>query len=271
VSGTGILRETLAQEAKVLPFRRAKGGVRVRRRRIWPALLGLVAQALAVVGAPVALAFWLLASPSFALARVEVEGNRHVDPAWVEKALAPMAGENLLRLSLPAVERVLAANPWVESVTISKRLPNRLHLAIAERRPAALLRTAQGLVVLDARGRTIAPYEPGRVEGDLLLVSVGAASSVDLAGAIAIADELRRAAPDWASSLSEVEALSEDDFRLYLGALPFPVAVRAGTLAARLPTLRALLPELERRYPAIDGVDLRFDRRIVFQPEAERS
>jgi cell division protein FtsQ len=265
------LRELLAQEAKVLPFRRSHGGVRVRRRKVWPALLAMAAQAVAVVGLPIALAFWLLGSPSFALARVEIEGNRHVDRSWVERALAPMAGENLIRLSLPAVERKLAANPWVEAVTVEKRLPNRLHLAIEERRPAALLRTARGLVVLDDRGLPIAPFEPGGVESDLLLVSVGAATSVDLSGAIAVADELRRAAPDWAATLSEVEALSEDDFRLYLGALPFPVAVRAGTLAARLPTLRALLPELERRYPAIGGVDLRFDRRIVFQPEAERS
>jgi cell division protein FtsQ len=265
------VREALAQEAEVLPFRRARGGVRVRRRRVWPALLGLVAQAVAVVGTPVALALWLFGSPSFALAKVEIEGSRHVDRAWVEQALAPLRGENLVRLSLPTVEHLVEANPWVAAVTVEKRLPNRLHLAIEERRPAALLRTPQGLVVLDDQGRVIAPFEPGRVEGDLLLVSVGTASSIDLSGAIAIADELRRAAPDWASTLSEVEALSEDDFRLYLGALPFPVAVRAGTLAARLPTLRALLPELEKRYPAIDGVDLRFDRRIVFQPEAERS
>jgi len=42
-------------------------------------------------------------------------------------------------------------------------------------------------------------------------------------------------------------------------------------LAERLPALRALLPELERRYPGIDFVDLRFERRIVFQPMVERS
>jgi hypothetical protein len=32
--------------------------------------------------------------------------------------------------------------------------------------------------------------------------------------------------------------------------------------------LTELLPELDRRYPAIQAVDLRFSRRIVVQPEA---
>ncbi len=65
--------------------------------------------------------------------------------------------------------------------------------------------------------------------------------------------------------------LSDEDFRLYLGALPFPLVVRAGTLRARLPVLRPLVPELERRYAGVDEVDLRFERRIIFQPSAERS
>jgi cell division protein FtsQ len=262
----GRARELLSPEAKVLPFRRPSGGVRVRRRSAWPALAGLVVKAVALVGTPVALGVWLFASPTFALARIEVEGNRHVPSEWVERALEPLGGENLLRLSLPAVEKVVKANPWVAAVTIDKELPRGLRLRVAERVPAALLRTATGLVILDRDGRVIAPLAPGAVDGDLLLVSLGAATEIDPGGALAIAAELERVAPDWAATLSEVQLLSEDDFRLFLGALPFPVAVRLGTLAERLPELRALLPELERRYPGIDFVDLRFERRIVFQP-----
>lgn len=264
-------RERLAAEAKVLPFRRPTGAVRVRRRHLLRTLVAPLTKALALVGTPLAAGFWLFGSPTFALHAVEVDGNRRVPAAWVERALEPLGGVNLLRLSLPAVERVVAANPWVAAVTIDKKLPDRLRLSIAEREPAALLRTATGLVVLDRDGRQIAPYAPGLVTGDMLLVSVGAVSEVDLGGALAVAAELERAAPDWAATLSEVQLLTDDDFRLFLGALPFPVAVRLGTLAERLPTLRALLPELEERYPGIESVDLRFERRIVFQPRVERS
>jgi cell division protein FtsQ len=262
----GRARELLSSEAKVLPFRRPSGAVRVRRRSLWRGLLGPIAKAVALVGAPLVAGFWLFVSPSFALGRIEVEGNRRIATAWVEQALDPLGGENLLRLSLPAVERAIAANPWLAAVTIDKRLPDRLRLRVSEREPAALLRTATGLVVLDRDGREIAPLAPGAVDGDLLLISFGAATAVDPGAGLAVAAELERAAPDWAATLSEVQLLSEEDCRLFIGALPFPIAVRLGTLERRLPELRALLPELEHRYQGIDFVDLRFERRIVFQP-----
>ena len=39
------------------------------------------------------------------------------------------------------------------------------------------------------------------------------------------------AAPAWARTLSEVEILGDEDYRLFLGALPFPLIVRRGTFA----------------------------------------
>ena len=259
-------REPLGADGKVLPFRRRSSAVRVRRRNPWLALAAPLARAALVVAVPAAVGLWLFVSPTFALARIEVTGNRYVPTAEIESALEPFRGDNLLRLPLAALERSLASHPWIATATFEKRLPDRLRLAVIERRPAALERTANGLVVLDPEGRRISPWRPGLGGGDLLLVSIAGAPGIDLRGALAIAVELEQVAPDWAATLSEVEALSEDDFRLWLGALRFPLLVRGGTLAERLPALRELLPELERRYPALAAVDLRFDRRIVFQP-----
>jgi cell division protein FtsQ len=259
-------RELPPIDAKVLPFRRPAAAVRVRRPSPWAALGKPFLQALALVGLPGALFLWLFGSPSFAFTGVEVAGNRHVETAWVERTLRPLYGENLLRLSLPAVESALATHPWLERVTLDKRLPHRLRLTVAERRPRALLRDGARLLYLDAAGRPIAPFDPLAGPGDLLLVSVATLPGVDLSGAFAVAGELERAAPAWAATLSEIEVLGEGDFRLHLGALDFPLTVRGGTLAARLAALDRLLPELERRYGALAFVDLRFDRRIVLQP-----
>jgi cell division protein FtsQ len=262
--------ESFVGEGRVLPFRRRSAAVRVRRRNPWLRLAVAFGKAAALFGVPVAVGLWLFSSPTFALSRLEIEGNQRVDAAWLNQALEPFRGENLWTLSLPDVERAVGANPWVASASVEKRLPDRLRLAIVERLPAALLRSDRGLVVLDSGGRLITAWQPEVGGGDLLLVSTGTATEVDLAGALEIAAELQLAAPDWASTLSEVVALSEDEFRLYLGALPFPILVRGGTLAERLPTLRSLLPGLERRYPGLLSVDLRFERRIVFQPLVER-
>ena len=263
--------EPIGADAKVLPFRRPPAAVRVRRRSRWRVLAAPLARAVFLFGAPVGIVAWLLTAPTFAFARVEVEGARFVELEWVEHSVAPLVGENIWRLSLPAVERLVLGNPWVAAAKIEKRPPDALHVELVERRPGALLRTQEGLVVLDETGRPIAPWEPRYGGGGLLIVSLGAAAEVDLGGALAIADELERAAPAWGRTLSEVVVLGDDEFRLYLGAVKYPLAVRAGTLAARLPAFAALLPELERRYAAIAQVDLRFSRRIVFQPIAERS
>lgn len=259
-------RELPPIDAKVLPFRRPTAAVRFRRRNRWLALARPFAQALTLVGLPLALALWLFSSPTFGLAAIEVEGHRYVEPAWVERALAPLAGQNLVLLSLPEVERAVAPNPWIERLTIDKRLPDRLRLVLVERRPAALLRRGASLVYLDERGREIAPFDPARGPGDLLLVSVATRPAPELGGVFALARELERVAPEWAASLSEIEVLGENDYRLQLGALDYPLTVRAGTLGARLAELRRLAPELERRYGALRRVDLRFDRRIVVQP-----
>jgi cell division septal protein FtsQ len=263
--------EPIGADAKVLPFRRPPAAVRARRRSRWRSLVAPFAKAVALFGAPLAVAAWLLTAPTFAFARVEVEGARYVEPGWVEQSVAPLVGANIWRLSLPAVERLVLANPWVEAARIAKRPPDALRVELVERRPAALLRTLEGLVVLDARGRPIAPWEPRLGGGGMLLVSLGAATEVDLGGALAVAAELERVAPEWGRTLSEVVVLADDEFRLYLGAVAFPLVVRGGTLAERLPALAALLSEIERRYPAVGQVDLRFERRIVFQPIAERS
>lgn len=259
-----------AAEARVLPFRRPSSAVRVRRRSPWLVLGRHFAQALLLVGGPLALGLWLFSSPTFALARLGVDGNHFVERAWVDRTLSPLLGENLLSLPLPLVEDLLSANPWVAGVTVEKRLPNELRVSLVERRPAALLRDGMQLVYLDDQGRPIAAFdplrEPRRDSRDLLLISVSPATGAAPSGAFDVARELATSAPAWARTLSEVEVLGDGDFRLYLGALSFPLLVRAGTLKERVGELVRLLPRLDQRYPKLAFIDLRFDRRIIFQP-----
>lgn len=255
-----------AAEARVLPFRRPASAVRVRRRSPWVILGRHFAQALLLVGGPVGIGFWLFSSPTFALAHLGIDGDHYVDRAWVDRTLAPLVGENLFALPLPQVEEMLAANPWVEGVTVEKRLPNALRVALVERRPAALLRDGLSLVYLDAEGRPIATFDPARGPADLLLISLSPESGASPGAAFEVAREFAAVEPSWAASLSEIEVLGDGDFRLYLGALTFPLLVRGGTLRERVGELKRLLPMLENRYPKLAFIDLRFDRRIIFQP-----
>jgi cell division protein FtsQ len=273
--------------ARVLDFRRR--GAPPRRRRRHPLLLLLrpLAVAVLVVLLPLGLAAWVLTSRRFELADVVVEGGtQRVKPAWVRQALAPYRGKNLVRLPLTELAEAVQKNPWVQSVELQKELPGRLRVALTERRPVALLRSGVGgrgargangatgasepggLVYADPDGQPIVEVDsvPEARKAGLLEVFFSRPVPGGMAGALEVAGELGRVRPDWAAALTRIDVLGEEDFRLHTEALPFPLLVTRGEVGPKARRLEELLPELERRYPVIESVDLRFSRRIVVQP-----
>ena len=281
-----------AGSGRVLDFRRRPTPPRRRRRSVLAALARPFAVALALVALPLAVGAWVLGSPRFALREVTTEGTSRIPAAWLQEAIAPLLGENLVVLPLSAVTGRIAKHPWIATLAVEKELPDRLRIAVTERQPVALLALPAGkgeaLVYADRQGRPIAPVGPlgpGGKLPDLLIVRLapafaaqdeapekGAAGAIGdkggVARALAVAGELGRANPDWAAGLTRVEVLSEEDFRLETSALPFPLLVRRGQVVEKVRYLQTLLPELGRRYARLEGVDLRFSRRIVVQPGA---
>lgn len=264
--------------AEVIPFRR-RAGLPVRRRRRVLGLLRHFAVALALVGTPAAALWWSATSPRFDLAELEVATAERVNRAWVEERLAPLLGRNLVWMSMASVERSLADHPWIAGVELSKSLPARLSVAVAERRPVAVLRAADGSRhYVDRTGRVIAPVgaegeppvEAGRAGGYLVIAERRALPDREhtLARALEAARDLSRVDPGWGSSLIEVELLGEEDFRLRSRELPFPLVVEAGTVERRVRALAARVPELLARVPEPGEVDLRFEHRMIVRPAA---
>jgi len=257
--------------ARVLDFRRR--GAPPRRRRRHPLLLLVrpLAAAVCVVLLPLGLGAWVLTSHRFALADVVVEGStQRVKPEWVRQALAPYRGANLIRLPLGEAADVLRKNPWIQSVELQKELPGRLRVALTERRPVALLRSGEGLVYADLDGQPIMQVDsvPEAHKAGLLEVFFSHPVPGGMVSALEVAGELGRVRPDWSAALTRIDVLGEEDFRLHTDALPFSLVVTHGEVGPKARRLEELLPELERRYPVIDSVDLRFSRRIVVQPGA---
>ncbi len=258
----------MSAPGSVLAFRRRGVVTRHRRRSRVLALAGPLLTALLLVGGPLAFGHWLLTSPSFALAEVRIEGTEIVSRGWVAAALARYRGQNLILLPLRDLEGQLVRHPWIGGVALTKELPDRLRVTVEERHPAALWDRGDGIFYVDPGGRVIAPVDPALPDEGWLRVRGGGPGRREVAGALAVAEELARAAPDWRLSLEEIELVGERDFRLTVGALSFPLLVRADELAAKTPYLRQLLPQLEGRYPGVARVDLRFFRRIVVEPAA---
>ena len=252
-----------------LPYRRRLFVARHRKRSPLRRLAKPFCTALLLVGSPVALTAWVLTAPEFTLRTVGVEGAARVDPGWGEAELDSFRGHPMLEVPVELIESRLEAHPWIRGAEVRKRLPDQLLVEIEERRPVALLRTADGLAFVDPEGVAFAPFDPARGPADLLVLS-GSSSAPDLAAAMRAAVVMERVVPEWADSLSEIEILNETDLRLYCAALPFPLVVSVDRLEAGLRSLRDRLPEFETHLESVGAIDLRFERYIVVQPGKER-
>jgi cell division protein FtsQ len=252
------------------PFRRRQFQAPHRRRGLVLRLVRPFLGALALVAVPVGAAAWVLTSPAFALRQIEVRGNERVSAAWVRQSLAPLDGRHLLRIGLPEIESRVGRHPWVRSVRVRKELPDRLVVEVAERQPVAMMRRGDELYLVDRDGTPFTPYRPEWGPVDLPLIDgIGADQLARVAPTLEVAQSWARLRPGGGHDLSEVVSLGNGDYRVFSVSLPFPVLVSEARLEAGLEHLARLLPQIERRYPEIRQVDLRFSQQIVIQPAAQ--
>ncbi len=274
---TAVRRE---EHENVVPFKRGDRKVKRLRRSPLSKFLRPFVAALAIVAVPATLVAWPMTSPRFALAELTVETGERVSEAWIENALMPLMGRNVPLLSLPRVEGLLRQHPWVATADLRKDLPARLLVKVKEKQAVALLRRDGGegaeLSYLSRDGSPIASFEPLAGSVDFLLISLGAMqeaptedAATSLRAAIRLKDEIAEVAPSWATGLSEIVVLGEQDFEVYSTSLPFPLLLRVGTLDQKAHRLEALLPQIVERYENAAAIDLRFTRRIIVQPSVK--
>ncbi len=270
-------------EENVVPFKRRDPLRRRRRHPLWRWLKPL-ALALCIVGSPVALVVWLMTSPQFAFEEMQISTGERVSQRWLEAALEPYQGRNLLRLPLAALQRRLSeGHPWVEGVDLRKNLPHRLELVVVERQAVAILRRGGDLFYLDGEGKVIAPvdtaYGSGAgVESGRVLISLSEAATSargeadedpgrkEARAAITLYREIEGVQPSWFPGLSEIRVLGDEDFEVFSTDLPFSLLVRAGTVEYKARRFEELQSQIVERFGAPRAVDLRFARRIIVQP-----
>lgn len=106
---------------------------------------------------------YITMSDYFALKEIHVEGNAKLSYGDILKAGNVSLGLNSLHMNVGEVEQKLSDNPWIESVTVRRELPNHLRIGVVEKVPAFWVRQGDGLYFADARGKVIAPMHPGEI------------------------------------------------------------------------------------------------------------
>ncbi len=153
------------------------------------------------LGVAVALAWGLLlgaqqgyqyvtTSARFEAKSVVFQQTPHLSADRLTELMGLGPGTNILAVDVDAVRRKIEADPWVASATVSRQLPDTLHVAVAEHTPAAVLHSGH-FYLLDQAGVPFKRVEPG--ERGTLPVVTGVDRNLLVAGDPAAAQVIQRA------------------------------------------------------------------------------
>jgi hypothetical protein len=218
--------------------------------------------------------------PYFAVREVLVRGHRRLAPDAVRRAAGIEPGVSVWDVDAGRAERLLAREPWVRSVRVTRQLPHRVIIRLREEEPVAVLALAAdgppgptrrpspppALHWIAASGRVVAPVGPDDPR-DVPYVTGLAREDVDgqspsAAEAIRAAVALLRAAAAFAA-VSEIHI----DRRLGLTLLPVrpavPVALGWDGFAEKLARLPEILARWAGREEEIVGLSLVFADEVV--------
>jgi cell division protein FtsQ len=244
-------------DSEPLFLRKGRAAARKKTRR-WPRRAIVAVLVLAAIAGVAR----FLGGSLFSLRRFEIAGNERARTEELLHALDAWRGRNLVMLDLGPVAERLASEPWVERVTLSKRFPDGLSIRVVERRPIALLRDGVRLMWLDARGRTIAPYDARADRDEYVLVSGDARTLPELVGLL---EDLREKRPEYFSALSEIAALPDGGFGMMDSIFRRPVRVLRRDAPEKIGALLKARELIVRRGWEARAIDLRFSDRIVLE------
>ena len=237
----------------------------VARRVVW--VLG----ALVVLAAGALGASWLLRSPRFAVASVDVTGQSRMTRAEIEAAAEITPGVNLFTLDTGAIVARLEALPLIQHAEVIKSLPNRVTLSVEERRPFTLVHAGK-LHWIDEGGMDLGPESRAVMLAAPVLSGLSAddlgRSESDPSERAALGISLLRLLRRFDTPL--LRQISEIDMSRVEGPVLYTVdgvEVRLGQddWEARIGRLQGVLAQLGASGETVTSIDLRFRDQVVLK------
>ena len=269
--------EDLAEQGRAMERQRVSRvrlARRVTRRARWVvARIVPIGVSLAVLGAGGAAIGWLLTSARFAITEVAVVGASRLTPEEIVAVSGIGPGTNHFRLDRSAVVARLEGLPLVRRADLVRRFPNRVTLAVEERRPFTLAHAGrlhwideQG-VNLGPESRAVAPRAPvitGLGPTDL---AADGGPSPRVAAGISLLRLLLRSETALIQQISEIDVSRPDGPVLYT---VDGVEVRLGAddWEGRLGRLQGVLAQVRAGGEAVNSIDLRFRDQVVLKTVA---
>jgi cell division protein FtsQ len=208
----------------------------------------------------------LLGHPYFSVREIKVRGGEKVGGSEIVAMAGLSTGMNLWRVDPKAIERAVAAHPWVKRVLVRREFPSRVVIEVEER-------VAKGIVVLgklylvDSQGFVFKELgEEEKVDLPLLtgLKQVDLASRAQstrrrIQEALKLSDLMGRSA----LGLSEVRFSPVGGLVLYPVSTRVPVYMGWGDWQGKLERLERVLAVWRGREDRLAALDLSFRDQVV--------
>lgn len=221
-------------------------------------VIGVTAACAAIVFGTWQLSVWAKQSPRFAITSVQFFGNTHATDAELIRVGGLTAGQNLVALDAFALERSIAAHPWVKTVRADRKFPNRVEIRISEHTPVAMVSLGD-LYLLDDDGEPFKRVSPADAL-DLPIVTGVERDDFLVRKELTVrrlTDALALAADFKGEPLSEVHL--DDDGVTLVTASGLHLQLGEGQYAEKLARLDRVRQELKAR--ALSAAVIRLDNR----------
>ena len=141
LSGSELLKRKISYQK-----RQKERRVQKKRRRTVLVIVALIIIVLIL----------LFLTPIFNIRTISVDGNEAVSDEQIVERLKPLIGQNLLRTSDGKIENMLKEIPYIQDVSVQKRLfPPSVELMVTEYAPAAIIRTGGKSYVISSNLRVL--------------------------------------------------------------------------------------------------------------------
>jgi len=197
----------------------------------------------------------------FAVTSVTVSGRDATTSDAILQAVDVKYGAPILSFDVDAARKRIEALTSVASASVTRRLPNEIHVAITERVPFALWQIDGQRYVIDQNGNVITGQNLGKYHGLFEIVGAGAPKAVKELVAVYKSD------PDLARRVEAAVRIGERRWNIHFRngvVVRFPEDrfAQAWLRLSRLETNKQILDR------AIDYVDLRVKDKIFIRPLA---
>jgi cell division protein FtsQ len=270
-------------------YLRRQRPVEIRRKKFsgrgWAFYRRLLIFSVAAIGGVIGTVYgtrFLLYSPSMLLLKpdqITLNGNHIVSREAVLQQFVHDRNRSVLQIPLDVRRGDLEKIAWVESASVQRILPNRIHVELTERTPIAFARNGTQLPLIDAHGVTL-DRPPGE-EFHFALVS-GVSEDLPLEQRekrMQICQEFLKdidlVRPGSSDRVSEMDLSNPKDLRVVMTGLASPSDTQAvsihfgsGEFTGKYKMLVDNFSQWQANAGHVQSIDLQYARQVVVNPDA---